>query len=128
MQSASNPQEIVFGILIILSIIAFGWTMLKRASDAEEKEEREKKANAVEEREQEMFRLQQESRDLLKKLEARHIGDYFVAEPPAAEVDFFISHASEDKEAFVKGLAHELRLLGAKVFYDEFTLRVGDSL
>jgi hypothetical protein len=46
----------------------------------------------------------------------------------ATEFDFFISHASEDKDDFVRPLAEKLRRLGAKVWYDEFTLRVGDSL
>jgi hypothetical protein len=42
--------------------------------------------------------------------------------------DFFISHASEDKEDFVAALATELTTLGAEVFYDDATLKVGDSL
>lgn len=42
--------------------------------------------------------------------------------------DVFISHASEDKESFVRPLAHSLRFLGASVWYDEFSLRLGDSL
>ena len=42
--------------------------------------------------------------------------------------DFFISHASEDKESFVASLASELTSLGAAVFYDAATLKVGDSL
>ena len=42
--------------------------------------------------------------------------------------DFFISHASEDKDTFVRGLAEELRARGASVWFDEFTLKVGDSL
>ena len=42
--------------------------------------------------------------------------------------DFFISHASEDKEDFVRGLVEALQARGAKVWYDEFTLKVGDSL
>lgn len=42
--------------------------------------------------------------------------------------DFFISHASEDKDSFVRGLAEELRNRSARVWYDEFTLQVGDSL
>ena len=44
------------------------------------------------------------------------------------EYDFFISHASEDKEEFVRPLANELIKLGFKVWYDEKTLRIGDSL
>lgn len=44
------------------------------------------------------------------------------------EYDFFISHASEDKESFVRPLAQELVNIGFKVWYDEFTLKFGDSL
>lgn len=44
------------------------------------------------------------------------------------EYDLFISHASEDKEDFVRPLAETLQQLGVNVWYDEFTLKVGDSL
>ncbi|MDR4325860.1 toll/interleukin-1 receptor domain-containing protein [Bacillus pseudomycoides] len=44
------------------------------------------------------------------------------------EWDVFISHASEDKNDFVKPLAKILQDLRLKVWYDEFTLRIGDSL
>lgn len=44
------------------------------------------------------------------------------------EYDFFISHASEDKDGFVRPLAEELIKLGFKVWYDEKTLKIGDSL
>ena len=50
-------------------------------------------------------------------------------EPPNQEhYDFFICHASEDKEDFVRHLAEILEAKGASVWYDEFTLGVGDSL
>lgn len=42
--------------------------------------------------------------------------------------DVFISHASEDKEGFVRPLALALRKHGLNVWYDEFSLTVGDSL
>jgi len=42
--------------------------------------------------------------------------------------DVFISHASEDKDAFVRPLAERLRAEHIEVWYDEFSLRVGDSL
>jgi hypothetical protein len=44
------------------------------------------------------------------------------------EYDVFISHASEDKDAVVRPLAHALSGGGLKVWYDEFELRIGDSL
>jgi len=42
--------------------------------------------------------------------------------------DVFISHASEDKESFVRPLAKGLQACGLRVWFDEFTLMVGDSL
>lgn len=44
------------------------------------------------------------------------------------EYDVFISHASEDKDSVVRPLAHALNDGGLKVWYDEFELRIGDSL
>jgi TIR domain len=44
------------------------------------------------------------------------------------EYDVFISHASEDKDSVVRSLAHALRALDLKVWYDEFELRIGDNL
>lgn len=49
-------------------------------------------------------------------------------EPDGREFDVFISHATEDKDAVVRELAHELREHGLTVWYDEFELRIGDSL
>tara|TARA_Y100000780_G_C13652786_1_gene405325 strand:- start:337 stop:1200 length:864 start_codon:yes stop_codon:yes gene_type:complete len=46
----------------------------------------------------------------------------------SAEHDVFISHASEDKESFVRPLAQALTDMGFNVWYDEGTLKIGDSL
>lgn len=53
--------------------------------------------------------------------------------PPTREsgneiYDVFISHASEDKDDFVRSLANALVNKGLKVWYDEMTLSMGDSL
>jgi len=50
------------------------------------------------------------------------------AETTAGNWDVFISHASEDKESFAHPLAVALRERGLRVWYDIFTLRLGDSL
>jgi len=42
--------------------------------------------------------------------------------------DVFICHASEDKDSLVKPLASSLVRLGLSVWYDEYTLHIGDSL
>lgn len=44
------------------------------------------------------------------------------------EFDAFISHASEDKETIARPLATKLSEYGLKIWFDEFTLEVGDSL
>ncbi len=56
---------------------------------------------------------------------ARRYGEEMESE---YEWDVFISHASEDKDTFVRQLATELRERGILVWYDEFTLTIGDSL
>jgi len=48
--------------------------------------------------------------------------------PPAQQWDVFISHASEDKDAIARPLALELGKHGLQVWFDEFSLKVGDSL
>ena len=50
------------------------------------------------------------------------------SDEPSEIYDFFISHASDDKEGFVRAFAAELESRGAKVWFDEATLKVGDSL
>ena len=44
------------------------------------------------------------------------------------EYDVFISHASEDKDSVVRPLAIALKDSGLSVWYDEFELKIGDSL
>jgi hypothetical protein len=44
------------------------------------------------------------------------------------KLDAFICHASEDKEAVARPLAEALITHGLKIWYDEFSLKTGDSL
>jgi hypothetical protein len=46
----------------------------------------------------------------------------------AVQWDLFISHASEDKDDFARPLADALKAKGFKVWFDDFTLKMGDSL
>lgn len=48
--------------------------------------------------------------------------------PDGRTFDVFISHASEDKGEVVRPLATALQGAGLSVWYDEFELRIGDSL
>ena len=49
-------------------------------------------------------------------------------EVEAEEWDAFICHASEDKDSAVEPLAKALRARGLRVWYDRWTLNIGDSL
>jgi len=51
------------------------------------------------------------------------------AHEPENEVwDVFVSHASEDKDAIARPLVAALQAEGLRVWFDEMTLKVGDSL
>lgn len=58
------------------------------------------------------------------------IVDNAFEQAPAVEADYdlFLSHASEDKAAVARPLAQALRDRGISVWFDEFTMRIGDSL
>ena len=67
-----------------------------------------------------------------KQISLREIPSLYREQPDVVSdsetYDVFISHASEDKEEFVRQFANTLTNKGLKVWYDEFTLRIGDSL
>lgn len=48
--------------------------------------------------------------------------------PDGVGYDAFISHASEDKDSLVRPLARLLNKMGFYIWYDEFELKIGDSL
>jgi hypothetical protein len=58
----------------------------------------------------------------------RMLADKYEEAPDDIGYDAFISHASEDKDTFVRPLAEALTALGFRIWYDEFALKVGDSL
>ncbi len=58
----------------------------------------------------------------------KQLGTFASILPPSVRYDVFISHASEDKDSFVRDLAAELTRLGLRVWFDEWALKLGDSL
>ena len=56
--------------------------------------------------------------------------NYGIGRPPkeTREFDVFISHASEDKDKVARPMAQALQEAGLRVWFDEFELRIGDSL
>ncbi len=93
-------------------------------------DERERKK--ISDEQKRLIREREEhERKITSEIQSR--GETWRIRPDATETqqvgyDFFISHASEDKDIFVRGLAEALQARGATVWYDESTLKVGDSL
>jgi hypothetical protein len=108
--------------------------ILKLKQDLAKEEEKERKKLLTLEKQQrkEQIAFQTKLQDEIQRTSrTQHIvvGEYIMDKSlQVVEYDLFISHASEDKEEFVRPLAETLENLGVKVWYDEFTLRVGDSL
>lgn len=105
--------------------------LLKCKQDLAKEEERERKKIAAFEKKQQRDQMEFQ-RKLKSEIEsttaiAKEL-DKKAQEDKNVEYDLFISHASEDKEDFVRPLVEALEALGVKVWYDEFTLKVGDSL
>jgi hypothetical protein len=72
--------------------------------------------------------IKYEPNDVLWELIPRKIVTSENETAKTLEWDVFVSHASEDKETFARPLAAGLKKRGLKVWFDEFTLTVGDSL
>lgn len=62
------------------------------------------------------------------RLDRQYTDGQFVTKNKLREYDVFISHASEDKEEIVRPLAAKLQSMGLNVWYDEFELKIGDSI
>lgn len=96
------------------------------AKAAESKAKRQRDADEA------LRRQEAEERNALRAelaaLRGRHEGEGDDPLSVTATHDFFISHASEDKQEFVRALAEALQAAGHDVWYDEFALRVGDNL
>lgn len=56
------------------------------------------------------------------------LNSFLYSDDSEREYDVFISHASEDKDDVARPLAEALRNNGLSVWYDEFELKIGDSL
>ncbi len=72
--------------------------------------------------------IDHEPSDILREIQRNELVRQEAPETPSVEWDVFVSHASEDKEAFVRPLAERLQTRGLHVWFDEFTLTIGDSL
>lgn len=94
------------------------------------KEEQKERDKAKKEQKEILTLQQQITREMEKqKMQSLHSFDVLKPQPiDQTSYDVFVSHASEDKDDFVRDFVTYLQQHGLKVWYDEFTLRVGDSL
>lgn len=93
--------------------------------------EEQKERDKAKKEQKEMLTLQQQiTREMERqKMQSLHSIDVLKPQPiDLTSYDVFVSHASEDKDDFVRDFVKCLQQNGLKVWYDEFTLRVGDSL
>ena len=100
---------------------------LQSKLNKEEQKERDK----AKKEQKEMLTLQQQITREMEKQKMQSLHTFDVLKPRPIEqtsYDVFVSHASEDKDDFVRDFVKCLQQHGLKVWYDEFTLRVGDSL
>lgn len=96
----------------------------------EQEAERKKLVAAEKRREQEQLAHQRKITNELRaqKNLSTSVGNINISRKTTSEYDVFISHASEDKDSLVRPLAEKLTELGFDVWYDESSLKVGDSL
>lgn len=93
----------------------------------EESKEREK----VKKEQKEILTIQQQITREIENQKRQTLNSISaISSAPATQknYDVFISHASEDKDDFVRPFANHLKDSGLNVWYDEFELRIGDSL
>jgi hypothetical protein len=106
---------------------------LEKSEDTERKKLAASQKRSDDAREKKMKSLEQQ---LLTQRRAAQTAPLVVAQQvPIAgsdsmlpSYDVFVSHASEDKESFVRPFAEKLLAAGVTPFYDEMTLVWGDSL
>lgn len=103
---------------------------LRTYQDRQNQEDKRERKKVVDEQHKLMREREQHEQRLASRLRHRASIGFPINSKnnPAVTYDFFICHASEDKESFVRELATLLRTSGAEVWYDEFALKVGDSL
>lgn len=100
---------------------------LQSKLNKEEQKERDK----AKKEQKEMLTLQQQITREMEKQKIQSLQSFDVLKPqPIGQTsyDVFVSHASEDKDDFVRDFVKCLQQNGLQVWYDEFTLRIGDSL
>ncbi len=90
----------------------------------------QKERDLAKKEQKEILSLQQEITREMERQNFRSLQatNFLTPMQESKKYDVFVSHASEDKEDFVREFANCLRSKGLIVWYDEFELSIGDSL
>ncbi|CCF00534.1 conserved hypothetical protein (plasmid) [Sinorhizobium fredii HH103] len=101
----------------------------RAALSKEEGKQRSKVAKDIERQQASQLRRQKDLEDrVVNGMVAKMVPGGRTNETPLEQYDVFISHAWEDKDDFVRELAAKAIAADLKVFYDEKTLKWGDTL
>ncbi len=102
-----------------------------RLAAARAKQDKDRRADEL--KHEKALTREARTRSQLENLQSRLSVEYpdyetLARDEEDVKYDVFISHASQDKEDFVRPLAELLDEMGFRVWYDDFVLTVGDSL
>lgn len=107
-------------------------TSLEKAEDADRKKVAADQKKADDARARQLNQLDQQLRDQRRIAVTAPIAVAVAitetGDDALPQYDVFISHASEDKDSFVRPFAEKLTAAGITPFYDEMSLTWGDSL
>lgn len=93
-----------------------------------ETSERKKESDRLSKLTRDLERQERSTKNALSGLAIRPPSTTETQAAHTVEYDVFISHASEDKDSFVREFAETLQTRGLRVWYDEHSLKWGDSL
>lgn len=104
--------------------------LLRKEEELEQKKQQKIQLDFQKKIEKDILKQKEQLQALIKQnySDNQHISTQETKANPEPEYDFFISHASEDKDDLVRPLAEALQANSFKIWYDEFELTVGDSL
>ncbi len=100
----------------------------QRVSKEQDKED--KKRRDAQLKHEDVLTRKVRERNRLERLQSELSAEYpdYALSEDGDQYDLFISHASQDKADFVEPLAEKLAEMGFKVWYDDFVLKLGDSI
>lgn len=100
----------------------------QRVSKEQDREDKKRRDAAI--KHEDALTRKVRERNRLERMQNELSAEYpgYALSEDGDQYDLFISHASQDKADFVEPLAKKLSGMGFKVWYDDFVLKLGDSI